>query len=184
MNGSRVMPKIAGIESIASVISVISTTNSTKKQRRSKNLAALPHKKMLAAVIPRHSQVLARKLEKPAVAGPDILFLRKQHVHAGVHQKRAEDVHHPRKPFDQRRAGKNHHAAHHQRAQNPPFQHPVLKSLVDLECAKNHQEQKQIVYAEGLLDQIAGKKLNPTLRPRKMPDAETEHHRQRDPCNG
>ncbi len=53
MNGSRVIPKIAGIESIASVMSVISTTSRTKKQRRSKQLPAFSHKKVLATIVVR-----------------------------------------------------------------------------------------------------------------------------------
>ncbi len=69
--------------------------------------------------------------------------------------------------LDQRRARKNHHAAHHQRAQNPPFQHAVLKTFVDRERAKDHQEKEQIIDTEGFLDQIAGKKLNSTLLPGK-----------------
>src|SRR5579872_610806 len=102
---------------------------------------------------------------------------------AGVNQKRAEDIHNPRKLLDQRRARKNHHAPHYERAEDPPLQHAMLESFVDCERTKDHEEQKQVVYTKCLLDQITRKKLNTTLRPRKMPDAESKQHRQRDPRN-
>src|SRR5579862_8627536 len=121
--------------------------------------------------------MLARKPEKRRVGRANILLLHEQHVHAGVNEESAEDVHHPRKSLDQLGTRIDHHPAHHQRAQNPPLQHSMLKSFVDRERPEDDEKQEQVVNAEGFFDQVAGKKLNSTLWAREMPDAGSKKNR-------
>ena len=137
-----------------------------------KSFPVLAHKKVLAVIVASQSQMAIGKAKEGALFRVNLLFLGEQHVNPGINQKRPEKVHDPRKSFDQFRARKDHYAAHHQRAEDSPFQHAVLESLIDRKGAEDHQKQEKVVDAEGLLDQIAGKKFDRVLIAREVPNAE------------
>ena len=81
--------------------------------------------------------------------------------------------------------------AHHQRAQDAPEQHLVLKVSRYAEVAKDQQKDEQIINAERLLDQVAGDELQRKLGSstaraanHRVPEKVDEHREargQRDP---
>ncbi len=83
--------------------------------------------------------------------------------------------------YDQLRSQRDHHPAHDQRADHAPFQKPMLQALIHGECAKDHQEKKQIVHAESFFDQVAGKEFEGRLGAAKIKHSEAKDNRNRDP---
>jgi len=65
------------------------------------------------------------------------------------------------------RAQHDHHSAHDQRANHAPFEEAMLQAVIHGKRAKDHQEEKQIVNAEGFFDQVAGKEFEGRLGPQK-----------------
>ena len=66
---------------------------------------------------------------------------------------------------DQRRADADHHAAHHQRAEDAPEQHAVLVDRRHREEAEDHRDDEDVVDAERFLDDVAGEVLDGGARP-------------------
>src|ERR1035438_10353808 len=136
---------------------------------------------MFAMIIARQTQMAVGKPKKPTLFRPDLIFLGEQHMNPGINQKRAEDVHDPGKLLDQFRAGKDHDAAHDQRPENSPFQHTVLKPLINRKGAKNDQEEEKVIDAQRLFDQIASKEFDGAFIPEEAPNSNSKQHRQRNP---
>src|SRR5260370_8587533 len=57
----------------------------------------------------------------------------------------------------------------------------MLQALIHGECAKDHQEKKQIVHAESFFDQVAGKEFEGRLGAAKIKHSEAKDNRNRDP---
>ena len=75
---------------------------------------------------------------------------------AGENEKRAEDIKHPVKLADERHAGGDHRAAHHQRAENAPEQEPVLEFRRHAEPGEDERDDQDVVERERKLDDVAG----------------------------
>ena len=86
-----------------------------------------------------------------------------KHLHAGVNQKRAEDVNDPMKTVDQLRARQNHRHAHYQRAQHAPIQNAMLVFRRNFEVGKDQEKKKQVINRQRQLDEIAGNELESLL---------------------
>src|SRR6202040_3565101 len=122
-----------------------------QKQRCGIEFPAAAHEEVFAFVIERETQVLAGKAENEAFLRVDFFLFDEQHVNSGVNNERAKHIQDPGKPLNQLRAGQYHYAAHHERAQDAPFEHAVLKTLVNRKGAEDHQEKEQIIDAERFL---------------------------------
>src|SRR6266540_1141514 len=104
----------------------------------------------------------------------DPLFLPPQHPQAGQHQDAAKDVYDPLEALQQQGAERDHDEPHHDRAENPPFQHLRLRGGGDAEIGEDQNEDEEIVDAERELDQVAGVVLEGVLPPLPPQDQETE----------
>ena len=140
MNGSRVMPKIAGMESTAKVTSLISTTSRTKSRGCREKLAGLANEKAGAVILLGYAKMAAGKAKNGVAFVMDLLAMLPDHMQPGVNEKQAEDREDPLEAGDERGAGGDHDAAHDQRAQDAPLEDAVLHFLIDLEGSEDHQE--------------------------------------------
>jgi len=104
-----------------------------------------------------------------------------QELHAGEDQEGAKDVDDPVEAGDQRRPGGDHGAAHHQRREDAPEEHPVLVDGRDAQRAEDDDEDEDVVHRERLLDDVAGQVLHPGLAAEAEPDVAAEAERQRYP---
>src|ERR1700683_1642676 len=109
------------------------------------------------------------------------LGLMEEHPEAGIENIRAEKVDHPFEGGQQRHSGPDHRPAHDQRAQHAPEQKPMLLVRRDLERGKNEHEDKNVIHAQSVFDQIAGEKFEPFASPFLMHDPKSEPNRQRHP---
>src|SRR6266446_6313171 len=152
-----------------------------QKQRRRVELPTAAHEEVLAFVVVRDAQMLACKTKNETFFWVNLFLLHKQHVNAGVHNKCAKYIQHPGKALNQLRAGQNHSPTHHQRTQNAPFQHAVLKACVDRKRAEDHQKKKQVVDAKSLFNQVAGEEFQARLLPGVVQYAQAKQNRKRNP---
>jgi len=65
-------------------------------------------------------------------------------------------VRNPRELGDELRADGDHHAAHHERAEDAPEEDAMLVLRRDGEVAEDHGDDEDVVHREGLLDEVAG----------------------------
>ena len=92
-----------------------------------------------------------------------------------------EEVDDPVELVDEIGAGRDHRAAHDERAEDPPEQDAVLVAGRDAEVAEDEDEDEDVVDAQRLLDQVARQVLEPRLRPHEDVDAHAEEQRERHP---
>src|SRR5262245_25798697 len=100
-----------------------------------------------------------------------------KHAHCGDQQEKTEDVQNEMKPPHQSDAEQDHGAAHDQGANNSPDQYPVLCSGRNPEVREDEHEHENVVHAQGVLDEIAGKKIEPVMWPFYTPDDSIEGQR-------
>jgi len=86
----------------------------------------------------------------------DFRLLVQRHFDAGDNQKGAENIHDPVEAADQRHAREDENAARDQRQKNPPEQRLVFVSAGNVEVAKDQHEDKEIVDAERVFNQVSG----------------------------
>ena len=111
----------------------------------------------------------------------DFLLALHDHLDAGEDQERAEDVDDPGELGDERRAQGDHDGPHDERAEDAPEQHLVLIHRRHREVGEQQREDKDVVHAQRLLDEVAGEELQRLLRAVEVPDAAVEQQRQRHP---
>ena len=93
-----------------------------------------------------------------------------KHARCSDQQEKTEDVQNEMKPPHQSDAEQDHGAAHDESANNSPDQYPVLCAGWNPEMREDEHEHKNVVHAQGILDQIAGKKIEPVMWPFHTPD--------------
>jgi hypothetical protein len=80
-------------------------------------------------------------------------------VYACVYQERAEDVHNPAEISYERYAGEYEYRTHDQCSENPPEQYFMLIFRSDIEIAEYHDENKKIVDAKRLFQDIGREEI-------------------------
>src|SRR5271170_1950730 len=155
-----------------------------QQQWRSEQLPRLPNEKAGPVILLAHPKMGTGEPEDEVAFVMHLLPVLPDHVQSGINQEHAENGKNPVETGNQDRPGGDHDAAHNQRAQNAPCEHAMLHVLVHLKRPENHQEDKKIVDAEGFLNHISSKVLQPSLRTMPMPHEKTEPHSQPDPHYG
>ena len=169
MYGSRVTPKIAGIESTAKITSLVSMTTSTASigvayQRPEERPAVRPvglRGVGLADEQVRALEVLGRR-HVPAQEPQDGVVLRlrlavaAQHADPAPQQQRAEDVDDPLEALEHLRPRGDERAAQDQRAEDPVEEDAVLVGRRDAERAEDQRPDEDVVERERVLEQVAG----------------------------
>src|SRR6266513_5289474 len=132
------------------------------------------------ATIQAHFKVYVMKFAgngKDAAAHPDrpILgklarrMLLKQHSQRSVEEEQAKEIKNEMKPLHQCDAADNHNSAHDKRAEDSPDQDTMLCQRRDAEMRENQYKHKDVIDAQRILDQIAGKKIEAMMRTFKAP---------------
>ena len=159
MNGSVVIAKIAGIESIANMTSVVSTTTRTANSGVAISLPAWRTKNFW----PWYSSVIGtdRRTSRSTMLllGVHRVALRAPHPDAREQEQQAEAVDQEVERVEQRRAGGDEDRAEHDGAHDAPEQDAVLVLLGHGEVPEQHREQEDVVHRERLLDEVAGEVL-------------------------
>ena len=75
---------------------------------------------------------------------------------------------------DQRHAEPNHDSAHDQGADDAPYQNAMLRNRWNLEVGEDKNENKDVIDAEGVLDQITGEKIQGAIRAQHFGDDQTK----------
>src|SRR5712691_10400455 len=104
----------------------------------------------------------------------EFLAFPEQHVCARVEQESPENVEHPRKVAQQRGSDGDHRAAQHQRTDQPPTQNAMLQAFLNGKGPKVQEKDEQVIYTEGLLDQVAGEEFQCWLPPVAPEDRQSE----------
>src|SRR6266540_2811316 len=82
--------------------------------------------------------------------------------------------------LDKRRAHENEDKAHDERAENAPEKYPVVQMRRDGKVGKDENKDEDVVHAERVFNEIAGKKLQSLVRAEFEIDADPERCRE---CN-
>ena len=98
--------------------------------------------------------------------------------------RRAEDVDDPLEACEQRRAQPDEQAAHHQRAEDPPEQHPVLVLRRHGEVLEDQHDDEDVVDAERFLDQVAGEERQRGVMALEYEEPSGEQQGETDPDGG
>jgi len=99
----------------------------------------------------------------------------------GDQQEEPKDVKDEMKTPHQSNAEHDHCAAHDQRADNSPHQNPVLCPWRNTEMREDEHKHKDVVHAQGVLDQVTGEKIEPMVRPFNTPDDGVKGERHQNP---
>ena len=108
-------------------------------------------------------------------------MLPKKHARGGDQQEESKDVKDEMKTPHQSNAEHDHCAAHDQRADNSPHQNPVLCPWRNTEMREDEHEHKDVVHAQGVLDQVPSEKIEPMVWPFNTPDDDVKGERHQDP---
>src|SRR5262249_38745513 len=104
-----------------------------------------------------------------------------KHARCGDQQEKAEDVENEMKPSHQSDAEQDHGAAHDQSANDSPDQYAVLCAGWNPEMCEDEHEHKNVVHAQGVLDQITGKKVESVMWAFDAPNNGVKRERDNDP---
>ncbi|MNS80624.1 hypothetical protein D3C72_1143130 [compost metagenome] len=146
----------------------------------------------VAFVVRQQAQVLAHPAQGRVGFQVRLLARGEPHLPAGEEQEGAEYVEQPMELGDQHATGEDHDRTQHDRAQDADDQHLLALFLRHREVAHDHQEDKDVVHRQRLLDQVAGQELQADLVGHDLagrlvqvePEAAVEGQRQRDPADG
>ena len=100
-----------------------------------------------------------------------------------ISRKRPKMYNNEMKPPHQSDAEQDHGAAHDESANNSPHQYAVLCSGWNPEMREDEHEHKNVVHAQRVLDQVAGKKIEPVMWPFHTPDDSVKRQRNDYPEN-
>ncbi len=184
MNGSRVTPKIAGIEIEREDQIAGLDQDQGERQRRRVAHALAADEEPAAVIVLGHAHVPAQELEDPVVLEIGLALALGEQPDAARDDDRGEHVNQPVEPGQQRRAGEDHAGAHAQRAQHAPEQHPVLVLAWDLKMAEDQDEHEDVVDRQALFEQEAGQVLEPLGRALQDEDGAAEQQRDADVAGG
>ncbi len=159
MNGSRVIPKMAGIESVAKTRSVTSTVTRT---RASGVATILPpcFRKNLPDSYPADIGTIRRKsLTTGFCSGSTSVSPSFRILPPREYQKGAKNINDPMESANQRCARNNKRRPHDKGAQNTPEENPMMQPWRNAKIAEQDDKDKNIVDTQRIFDQISGKKL-------------------------
>ena len=94
----------------------------------------------------------------------------KKHARCGDQQEKAKDIQNEMKPSHQSDTEQNHGAPHDESANDSPDQYAMLCAGGHPEMREDQHEHENVVHAQGVLDQVAGKKIDRMMRPFHTPD--------------
>src|SRR4051812_4257825 len=109
---------------------------------------------MLSVKIRRHRKEPLGHSRDDIVGWIALLGFDEEHLHARDDEKSAEEEEDPVIAMDQLRAEPDHHAAHEQRAENSPEEHPMLIDRRHCEEPEDHRDDKNVVDRERFLDDV------------------------------
>ena len=90
---------------------------------------------------------------------PKIAFASPEQTHTRKEQECAEGIKYPGEALYQRRSDSNHRPTQHQCTQQAPMEYPMLQRRFDAKCAKNQEEDENVVQAERFFHDVAGEKF-------------------------
>src|SRR5258708_13998751 len=151
-----------------------------QQERRGQHLPRSPHKKAITFKVGSDRNHPTHKLQHRIALWMHRLVFVEGHADARHDQESPEQVENPVEIFEQHSAKDNQDAAHDERTQNTPEQHPVLIGCRYTEVAEEQHKDEDVVNAEGLLDQIARHELQRQFRSTEEVDSSVEEQRQ---CN-
>jgi hypothetical protein len=130
-----------------------------QQQRRGDAPTVLDGEELLAveALADRHQP--AQELERRVALQVGLLAGGPPHLDAGEQQEGAEQVEDPVELLQQPAAGQDHDRAQHDGADDADHQHPLLVGRRHREVGEDHQEDKDVVDRQALLDQVAGQEF-------------------------
>jgi hypothetical protein len=124
---------------------------------------------------------LARQTDGGIVLRPRRRRLGKSPAQAGHDQKQPHQVQQPVEGLQQGGAGSDHHAAHQQRAHDPPAQDPVLMLGRHAEGGKDDGHGQDVVQRKGKFHQVAGQELQRFLPAAPLRQQAGKKQRQQQP---
>ena len=130
-----------------------------QKHRRGVAQAVDAHKELLAVKVWRDAHVATQPAQQRVLFKVGLPVSHHQHLDSGYHQERTEDIKHPGKFRHQPDASQNHDGAHDDRPDHAVEQHAPLQLGRHRKVGEDHHEDKHVVHRQGLLDQVAGEKL-------------------------
>src|SRR5258708_13252231 len=151
-----------------------------QQERRDQHLSCSSHKEAITFIVGSDRSHPTHKLEPRIALRMHRLVFVEGHANARHDQEGPEQVENPVEIFEQHSSKGNQDAAHDERTQNTPEQHPVLIACRYTEVAEEQYKDEDVVNAEGLLDQIARQELQRMFRSTEEVDSSVEEQRQ---CN-
>jgi len=115
-----------------------------------------PGEELLAHEVRGNRHELSEASHDGVLFGVDLLVFQPQHFHAGEGEEDAEDEDHPAEGLQERGASSDEDGAEDERADDAPEEDSVLVLRGDIEVAEDHEEDKDVVDAQGLFHQVAG----------------------------
>src|SRR5690606_37260272 len=155
--------------------------NDYQQQGRRPRAALVLNKELVAFEIKRQRDDHARENEQWILLRLDFRVSTGQHAKSRENQKTTKDIDQPMTAVDQLDAGEDKQNPHHQRTQDAPEQHLVLVFVRHLEVREDHDDDKYVVNAQRLLDQITREIFNRLFLPEVIVDENVESHGQRNP---
>ena len=108
-------------------------------------------------------------------------MLSEKHSQSGDQQEDAEQVENKMKAPHQRDAAQDHDSAHDQRAEDSPHQRAMLGPRRHAEISKNQYENKDVIDAQRIFDEVSSKKIEAGLRSFNVPDEPIKSERYQHP---
>ncbi len=132
-------------------------------------------------VIGCHREHAADESQNEVVLQVDRLRFAEQHPQPGDDKERPKNKKNKMKARDERNAQPDHGGPHHKRAQDSPDQDPVLVARRDPEVGENQTEDKNVINAERVFDQVTGKEIDRLVGALQPPDEGVESQGETDP---
>ena len=136
---------------------------------------------VLAVVALGDAEEPARRSQHDILLRVDVAAAVHRQLVGRVDEERAEKRDDPLEALHQLDAGEDEQQPHHDRAEDPPEENPILVHQGNREEAEDDHEDEDIVHRERFLDQIARQIDAPDLMSRPPPDQTIEDQRQADP---
>src|SRR5215467_6891100 len=86
-----------------------------------------------------------------------------EHLYRGDQQENTEEIKNEMKAVHQSDAAQDHGATHDQRPDYSPYQYAMLCARWHSEVRKYEHENKNVIHAQRILDQVAGEKIQPMM---------------------
>jgi hypothetical protein len=104
-----------------------------------------------------------------------------KHACCSDQKEKTEEVQNEMEPPHQSDAEQNHGATHDESANNSPNQYAMLCTRWNPEMREDEHEHKNVVHAQGVLDEVSGEKIEPVVRPFHTPNDSIEGQREDHP---